>query len=70
VIAPGWDQITTEEGPNLTSRITKEEAAMEPMVGNDEVTMAKTMMRAKKLLMMKMFVVAEVMRMEMTATKA
>jgi hypothetical protein len=50
--------------------ITKEEAAMEPMVGNDEVTMAKTMMRAKKLLMMKMFVVAEVMRMEMTATKA
>lgn len=43
---------------------------MEPMVGNDEVTMAKTMMRAKKLLMMKMFVVAEVMRMEMTATKA
>jgi hypothetical protein len=55
-------------GANADNPMTKEEAAMEAMAGNDDVTMAK-MMWAKNLLMVKMFAVAEVMRLDMASTK-
>ena len=56
-------------GANADNPMTKEEAAMEAMAGNDDVTMAKMMMWAKNLLMVKMFAVAEVMRLDMASTK-
>ncbi|HZA57205.1 MAG TPA: hypothetical protein VE616_23380 [Candidatus Udaeobacter sp.] len=48
--------------------MTKEEAAMEARAMNDEVMMAKMMMRPKNLLV-KMFTVAEGMTVDMTVTR-
>ena len=47
--------------------MTKEEAAMEAAVGNDNAMMS--MRRAKNLLMVEACAVAEVMRVDMAATK-
>jgi hypothetical protein len=49
--------------------MTKEEAAMEAVVGNDNVMMSKMMRWAKNLLMLEACAVAEVMRVDMAATK-
>jgi hypothetical protein len=49
--------------------MTKKEAAAEAVAGNDNVMMSKMMMWAKNLLMVEIFPVAEVMRVEMAATK-
>jgi hypothetical protein len=49
--------------------MTKEEAAMEAAAGNDNVMMSKMMSWAKNLVMVETFAVAEVMRVDMAATK-
>jgi hypothetical protein len=53
---------------NVDNPMTKEEAAMEARAMNDEVMMAKMMMRPKNLLV-KMFTVAEGMTVDMTVTR-
>jgi hypothetical protein len=55
---------------NADNPMTKEGTAMVAMAGNDDATMAQRMMRAKNLLMVKMFaVVAEVTSVETAASK-
>jgi Ni/Co efflux regulator RcnB len=49
--------------------MTKEEAAMEAVAGNDNLMMSKMMMWAKNLLMVETFAVAEMMRVDMAATE-